>query len=272
MVRAGGLVYEACLNDGIYELNLVLFQVDELGAEARIWPRLSAVAERLWSDPRTTWRDAQRRLLQHRHRLAQRGVRADRLMPEYCRQNEGRCSPVGGAGNDGDGVGHGLRSRLGWTKGNSYLNSYLSDFTLLSRMPLGDGGNREQMLETMLEQHEADQRQEELSRNAFESEQENRRQQPKREEANKDFVTYEGVSHGADGEDHIVVDKFDDRFRSSAKLPSPLEDEGPRMGGLVTLAVACFLLYLGYLFRRGIMGFIFMLFKKEEKSKYRPLP
>ena len=30
-------------------------------------------------------------MLQHRHRLVQRGVRADRLQPEWCRQNTGQC-------------------------------------------------------------------------------------------------------------------------------------------------------------------------------------
>ncbi len=62
-----------------------------MGVESRIWPRLSAVAERLWTDPTTSWSEAEPRLLQHRHRLSQRGVRADVLQPEYCRQNQGKC-------------------------------------------------------------------------------------------------------------------------------------------------------------------------------------
>ncbi len=80
-------------------MQIFLVQVDENGAEARIWPRLSAVAERLWSDPDSGWRKAEARLLQHRHRLVQRGVGADAIMPEYCRQNTGWCdtpSAVGG--------------------------------------------------------------------------------------------------------------------------------------------------------------------------------
>ncbi len=41
-------------------------QVDANGVMTRIWPRLSAVAERLWSDPDTGWKEAEDRLAQHR--------------------------------------------------------------------------------------------------------------------------------------------------------------------------------------------------------------
>ena len=49
-------------------VNCNRLQVDELGAEARIFPRLSAMAERLWSDPSTEYKIAERRLLEHRQR------------------------------------------------------------------------------------------------------------------------------------------------------------------------------------------------------------
>ncbi|TRY78500.1 hypothetical protein TCAL_11061 [Tigriopus californicus] len=66
-------------------------QADENVVEGRIWPRISAMAERLWSDPTTPWQEAEPRILQHRHRLVQRGIRADVIQPEFCRQHQGWC-------------------------------------------------------------------------------------------------------------------------------------------------------------------------------------
>ncbi len=68
-------------------------QVDEQAVESRVWPRLSALGERLWSDPppTQTWQDAERRFIQHRHRIVQRGVRADAVQPEFCRLHDGWC-------------------------------------------------------------------------------------------------------------------------------------------------------------------------------------
>ena len=66
-------------------------QVDEQAVESRVWPRLSAMAERLWSDPTTPWQEAESRFLQHRHRLVQRGIRADAVVPEFCRMHDGWC-------------------------------------------------------------------------------------------------------------------------------------------------------------------------------------
>ena len=67
--------------------------VFKFSVEAKLWPRGCAVAERLWADPQdTTWKDAEQRLLEHRHRLVHaRGLYADAIMPEYCRQNDGDC-------------------------------------------------------------------------------------------------------------------------------------------------------------------------------------
>eukprot|EP00095_Tigriopus_kingsejongensis_P003204 maker-scaffold50_size457468-snap-gene-1.13 protein:Tk03204 transcript:maker-scaffold50_size457468-snap-gene-1.13-mRNA-1 annotation:"chitooligosaccharidolytic beta-n-acetylglucosaminidase" len=66
-------------------------QVDEYGVESRIWPRLSAMAERLWSDPTTPWQYAEARMLEHRSRLVERGIKADAIQPEFCRQHQGWC-------------------------------------------------------------------------------------------------------------------------------------------------------------------------------------
>ncbi len=35
----------------------------------KIWPRTAAYAERLWSEPTMTWREAEPRFLRHRERL-----------------------------------------------------------------------------------------------------------------------------------------------------------------------------------------------------------
>lgn len=69
-------------------------QADEFVVDARFWPRASAMAERLWSDPQTSWRDAEPRMLIHRERLIQNGISADRLQPQWCLQHEGEC-PIG---------------------------------------------------------------------------------------------------------------------------------------------------------------------------------
>ena len=50
-----------------------------------------SLAERLWSNPTEHWSAAEQRMLQHRERLRQRGVRADALQPEWCRLNENQC-------------------------------------------------------------------------------------------------------------------------------------------------------------------------------------
>ena len=56
---------------------------------SRLWPRGCALAERLWSDPEgaDVWREAEQRLLEHRRRMAVvRGIQADVVQPEFCRQ------------------------------------------------------------------------------------------------------------------------------------------------------------------------------------------
>ena len=61
------------------------------GLDSRVWPRASAVAERLWSDPSMTTGDAEPRLQNHKSRLEARGIHADALTPEWCAQNDQLC-------------------------------------------------------------------------------------------------------------------------------------------------------------------------------------
>ncbi|XP_050693934.1 chitooligosaccharidolytic beta-N-acetylglucosaminidase-like isoform X2 [Eriocheir sinensis] len=66
-------------------------QVDDSNMDTKLWPRASAMGERLWSNPSTGWRAAESRLIHHRQRLIQRGVPAERIQPQWCHQNEGLC-------------------------------------------------------------------------------------------------------------------------------------------------------------------------------------
>lgn len=66
-------------------------QVDELTLDARLWPRASAMAERLWTNPATEWKTAETRMLTHREELVRNGVGAETLQPEWCVGNEGNC-------------------------------------------------------------------------------------------------------------------------------------------------------------------------------------
>ena len=70
--------------------------MDEFSVEAKLWPRGSAFAERLWSDPQeTTWREAEQRLHEQRKRMVhERGIHADAFQPEFCRIHDGRCYAV----------------------------------------------------------------------------------------------------------------------------------------------------------------------------------
>jgi len=66
-------------------------QADEQTLDERLWPRGSALAERLWTNPNTNWEPAEFRLIHQRQRLVNRGIRADRIQPQWCHQNEGLC-------------------------------------------------------------------------------------------------------------------------------------------------------------------------------------
>ncbi|KAK2576761.1 hypothetical protein KPH14_005406 [Odynerus spinipes] len=73
------------------EATLWTEQVDSTSVDSRLWPRSAAFAERLWTDPPSTWIHAEHRMLRQRERLVQRGISADRLEPEWCSQNQGYC-------------------------------------------------------------------------------------------------------------------------------------------------------------------------------------
>jgi len=69
-------------------------QVDGAAVIHKLWPRASALAERLWSDPSSSaggWKQAEIRMINHRNRMAARGIEGDALQPEWCDQNEGLC-------------------------------------------------------------------------------------------------------------------------------------------------------------------------------------
>jgi len=64
---------------------------DEGTLDSRLWPRASALGERLWADPETGFRGAEFRILLHREFLVQYGVQAESIQPEWCVQNLGGC-------------------------------------------------------------------------------------------------------------------------------------------------------------------------------------
>ena len=60
-----------------------------------MFPRASALGERLWSSPSVNWKDnfmdVEIRMVTHRQLLVDRGIKADALQPEYCYLSEGSC-------------------------------------------------------------------------------------------------------------------------------------------------------------------------------------
>ncbi|CAL8069559.1 unnamed protein product [Orchesella dallaii] len=66
-------------------------QVDGAALESKIFPRASALAERLWSNPSSGWYAAEPRMVHNRQRFVERGLSPDRLQPEWCHQNENLC-------------------------------------------------------------------------------------------------------------------------------------------------------------------------------------
>jgi len=66
-------------------------QVEGQAVIHKLWPRASALGERLWSDPPGGWKQAEVRMVNHRERLVSRGIAADALQPEWCHQNDGLC-------------------------------------------------------------------------------------------------------------------------------------------------------------------------------------
>jgi len=69
-------------------------QVDSVNFDGRVWPRACAVAERLWSPKSVNVvADATNRLVGHRCWMAQRGIRAGPIAPDYCPIPAGVFSP-----------------------------------------------------------------------------------------------------------------------------------------------------------------------------------
>jgi len=71
-------------------------QVDESTLDSRLWPRSSALAERLWRDPQDELdfaipKETFNRFSIFRNRLVQLGVKAEPIFPRYCGQNQDEC-------------------------------------------------------------------------------------------------------------------------------------------------------------------------------------
>lgn len=64
---------------------------DEHSVEVRIWPRLNAVAERLWSNPNDEFKSVESRFHRQRERLISKGIKVDAVLPEFCTLFEGEC-------------------------------------------------------------------------------------------------------------------------------------------------------------------------------------
>ncbi|XP_042225138.1 chitooligosaccharidolytic beta-N-acetylglucosaminidase-like [Homarus americanus] len=76
------------------EATLWSSETDANGLQAKTWPRVSAMAERLWSDPTLPVQGldtTQKRLNTHRQRMVFRGIHVDPIQPEYCMQDESAC-------------------------------------------------------------------------------------------------------------------------------------------------------------------------------------
>lgn len=60
--------------------------------QVRLWPRVAAMAERLWSDPsRVDKNDVYSRISAHRERMIARDIECDAIWPEWCKENPNRC-------------------------------------------------------------------------------------------------------------------------------------------------------------------------------------
>lgn len=62
--------------------------------DSRLWPRASALAERLWTEPEENFRHVEKRILLHRHLLTLYGVQAESIQPDWCLMHDGEC-PLG---------------------------------------------------------------------------------------------------------------------------------------------------------------------------------
>lgn len=62
-----------------------------MNLDGRLWPRGIALAERLWSDPSTSYLEAEPRILLQRERFVENGISAQKIQPQWCLHNEGEC-------------------------------------------------------------------------------------------------------------------------------------------------------------------------------------
>ncbi|XP_066588857.1 probable beta-hexosaminidase fdl isoform X2 [Prorops nasuta] len=70
-------------------------QIGQASLAPRLWPRASALAERLWSDPPingySTDENVYTRLASHVEVLINRGLKTEAMWPQWCSQNPGKC-------------------------------------------------------------------------------------------------------------------------------------------------------------------------------------
>ncbi|XP_012276892.1 probable beta-hexosaminidase fdl [Orussus abietinus] len=70
-------------------------QTGQMSLGSRLWPRASALAERLWSDMPTngysTEESVYTRLAAHTQILSNRGLKTEAMWPQWCSQNPGKC-------------------------------------------------------------------------------------------------------------------------------------------------------------------------------------
>lgn len=66
-------------------------QLDGNSVESRMFPRVTAHAERMWTNPKEGFDAAWDRILNMRYKLVERGINADQLTEDYCHQYEGKC-------------------------------------------------------------------------------------------------------------------------------------------------------------------------------------
>lgn len=69
--------------------------VDDSAIDAKVWPRTAAFAEKVWTHQtrpeRRRTASVTYRILQQRHRLIQLGIKAEAIVPDWCKYNEGMC-------------------------------------------------------------------------------------------------------------------------------------------------------------------------------------
>lgn len=68
-------------------------QVNENSVDTRIWPRATAFAERMWTDPKNSVipKETVNRFSVFQRRFLSLGLKSDAIFPKYCEQNEEEC-------------------------------------------------------------------------------------------------------------------------------------------------------------------------------------